>query len=69
MKELIEYLEYCIDNKFMFIRYYKGGYRIQTTDEMNRNCAEKICEQFNELLLKVKRGELGKGEAEGNEIS
>ena len=33
----------------------------------NEELIIKICDQLNELLLKVKRGEIGMGEAEGCE--
>ena len=64
MKELLEYLNGCEDNRFFYHEIYSDlGYNVEISDFINdEDEAEKICEQLNELLLRVKRGELGKGD-------
>jgi len=69
MEELKDWLNRCDNNKFFSFwdgdSYWSHLFQANGTNDIEQD--KKICEQLNELLLKVKRGEIGMGEAEGCE--
>jgi hypothetical protein len=69
MEELKDYLNKCVDNNFFGALWRTEEDATVENQYFIRDyeLCKKISSQLNQLLLKVKRGEIGKSEADGKE--